>query len=179
MESLACAYEGCNKGARHRGYCDACYARLRRHGVLPKLTPEMRLFSKVESDGTAEGCWLWSGTVAPTGYGQIRWGGKVQYAHRVIYGYLISDIPDGLELDHLCRVRQCVNPWHLDPVPHQINVIRGDAPRVNGDRTHCIRGHAFSEENTYTYRGSRQCRACRRLRYGREGTNALPLDASR
>nr|WP_157095381.1 HNH endonuclease [Hoyosella altamirensis] len=83
-------------------------------------------------------------------------------AHRWAYIQLISDIPDGLQLDHLCRVRACVNPWHLEPVTPYVNWERGNSPvRANRDKTHCKQGHEFIPENTYVNpAGSRICREC-------------------
>jgi hypothetical protein len=83
--------------------------------------------------------------------------GKVRLAHRVIYEYLVGPIPDGLSIDHLCRVRHCVNPAHLEPVTHRENVLRGQAPTaVNGRKTRCKRGHEFNR----TVRNGRRCYTC-------------------
>lgn len=114
------------------------------------------------------GCCLWTGPVDTHGYG--RHGKPV--AHRVIYELIVGPIPDGLELDHLCRVPRCVNPHHLEPVTHAENVRRGMAGSVNGARlrakTHCKRGHQFTSENTYVYpNGERECRTCARMRKNR------------
>jgi len=80
---------------------------------------------------------------------------------------LIAPIPEGLHLDHLCRVRACVNPYHLDPVPQAVNNQRSEAGRVNAERlggaTHCQRGHEFTAENTrISTRGTRACKTCHR-----------------
>jgi hypothetical protein len=180
MPSVACAYQGCNKPSKHRGYCVACYSRLRKSGELPLITPEERLFSYVKED--VNGCWPWAGARAGTGYGTVQWEGRSRPAHRVLYEYFIGEIPEGLDLDHLCRVRHCVNPWHLDPVTRQVNIVRGDKPGINAGKTHCPQGHAYDEANTIRYRGSRFCRACKRerareyARKKREGTGAVPLD---
>ncbi|WP_443055402.1 HNH endonuclease signature motif containing protein [Streptomyces sp. ISBFB 2968] len=185
MESLACAYEGCNKPAKHRGYCVACYSRLRKSGALPLLprpTLEAKLFSRIMEDET--GCWLWTGVHVGTGYGQVDVNGCKRPAHRVVYEFLIGDIPEGLDLDHLCRVRLCVNPWHLDPVTRKINIIRGDAPRLQRAKTHCPHGHEYDEVNTIWYQGRRFCRECKlrrqreaNRRKRREAGNAVSLDA--
>jgi len=86
----------------------------------------------------------------------------MQYAHRFGYELLVGPIPTGLTLDHLCRVRTCVNPAHLEPVSIGENVLRGDTrPAANLKKTHCPRGHAYDAANTYIARGGeRHCRTC-------------------
>jgi hypothetical protein len=83
-------------------------------------------------------------------------------AHRLFYEQLVGPIPDGLQLDHLCRVRHCVNPDHLEPVTQTANVLRGIGPTaVNAGKTHCVHGHPFTPDNTYINKqGNRHCRAC-------------------
>jgi hypothetical protein len=153
----------------------ACYARLRRSGELSALTSEDRLFGKIRKSTASDGCWLWTGSTMKNGYGQLRRNGRTVLAHRYVYERYSGPIPDGLDLDHLCRVRNCVNPEHLEPVTRSVNVIRGDVPKRNGSKTHCLRGHLFDEENTYVFEGSRMCRACRRVRAReRRDVNASP-----
>ncbi|MEU5477448.1 HNH endonuclease [Streptomyces mirabilis] len=176
MASVACAEPNCQRTAVHRGFCDADYARLRRSGQLPLITPVDRLFAKIgEGPG---GCWVWLGGRAGTGYGQFRWQGRDWPAHRVVYEFFIAEIPDGLDLDHLCRVRHCVNPWHMDPVTRRVNIIRGDAPKLKRAKTHCPRGHPYSDVNTYVYRGRRSCRACRRERYREVGPDGAARNSA-
>jgi hypothetical protein len=122
------------------------------------------------------GCWLWTGTLNHGGYGKlwIRDGGRPTgwrstSAHRYSYERFIGPIPDGLELDHQCRVRCCVNPNHLEPVTHAENVRRGISGEVNGGRmrarTHCIVGHEFAPPNLKIDKyGRRICLECRRRR---------------
>ena len=87
--------------------------------------------------------------------------GKHFLAHRMIYELLVGPIPDGLEIDHLCRNRGCVNPGHMEPVTHRENLMRGDTvAAANPAKTHCIRGHPYDDENTYRYGSHRYCRAC-------------------
>src|SRR5690242_14759734 len=96
-------------------------------------------------------CWLWTGALDTNGYGQLGITGKSRKpAHKVIYELNLGEVPIGMELDHLCRVRKCVNPGHLEPVSQYENNRRGfSPPSVNGKKTHCAKGHEFSEENTY------------------------------
>ena len=67
------------------------------------------------------GCWVWMGTLREKGYGCLQIGGKMQRAHRVSYVAFIGDIPEGLQIDHLCRVKCCINPHHLEPVTNEEN----------------------------------------------------------
>ena len=106
------------------------------------------------------GCWLWTGYVHKTGYGSYTLKGKTRLAHRFSYEMYVGDIPEGHDLDHLCRVRCCVNPDHLEPVSRRENLER--SPIWSGNFTHCPSGHAYDEGNTYYYNGSRRCMACRR-----------------
>jgi hypothetical protein len=117
----------------------------------------------------ATGCWVWQLSLTTGGYGQIRIPELKRQgpAHRVYYERLVGPIPEGLELDHLCRNRACVNPSHLEPVTHQVNGLRGVGPCAeNARKTHCIRGHELAGANLYVRRdtGRRQCKACRELR---------------
>lgn len=98
----------------------------------------------------------------------MRVAGKVALVHRVMYERMRGPIPRGLELDHICRVRRCVNPFHLRAVTHKENCLesRVRSPfKLNADKIKCHRGHPFTEENTYIYKdGRRDCRVCMRLR---------------
>jgi hypothetical protein len=109
------------------------------------------------------GCWIWQGDKL-RGYGIIHIEGRIAYCHRVMYEELVGPIPDGLVLDHLCRVLACCRPAHCEPVTQRENTLRGVGPTaVNAHKTHCARGHEFTPENTQINRaGARRCRQCRR-----------------
>lgn len=119
-------------------------------------------------------CWLWTGPTQPhNGYGRLGYRGRSVFAHRLAYELLVGPIPDGLTLDHLCRVRTCVNPLHLEPVTQRENTLRGDTiAAANARKTSCKRGHPFSPENTHIYchRGTvrRSCKECNRQRNRRK-----------
>lgn len=113
------------------------------------------------------GCWLWLGGLNANGYGVAPWrrGRGSTLAHVATYSKTIGPVPDGLEIDHLCRVRCCVNPDHLEAVTHKINSQRGECGKNTGkimrSRTQCKRGHSLSGENLLiTSNGGRRCRSC-------------------
>ena len=110
------------------------------------------------------GCWLWLDFLNSDGYGQMRVYERTIRAHRISYQLYIGEIPSGLEIDHLCRVRCCVNPDHLEVVTHQENIRRGNGGRNCREKTHCPKGHPYSGANLYTnpHSGSRACRTCGR-----------------
>jgi hypothetical protein len=114
------------------------------------------------------GCWEWLGSKHNLGYARTKIDGRHTYIHRYLYRVYRGEIPAELELDHLCRNRGCVNPYHLEIVSHAENVRRGLAGRANNyyaAKTHCPAGHAYDEANTYLHPHSgRNCRACKRDR---------------
>lgn len=111
------------------------------------------------------GCWIWTGKCSVGGYGQMKIARKWVYIHIYNYRTMHGEISERLELDHLCRVRPCVNPWHLEAVTHTENVRRGLGNRKN-ERTHCPRGHEYTLENTKLKRNrtSRECKTCHRFK---------------
>ena len=109
------------------------------------------------------GCWLWAGTMSGNGYGRIRDDRDRQIqAHRAAYELFVGPVSKGLDLDHLCRVRCCVNPDHLDLVTVTENVMRGfGIPANNARKTHCKRGHLLAGNNLRIRPdGRRVCRTC-------------------
>lgn len=128
--------------------------------VAKRKTFDEQFWPKIDPD-TNGGCWLWNAAIFPsTGYAAIQHRGRSICAHRVGYEALVGPVPDGLELDHKCRVRSCVNPDHLEPVTHVENLRR--SPIHVGSRSECPAGHPYSAENTkITKAGERVCRTCR------------------
>jgi HNH endonuclease len=122
---------------------------------------EERFFARVQP-AAADECWTWRGKPNQNGYGRFC-NGSQRYvlAHRWAYELLIADIPADLVLDHLCRNRICVNPWHTEPVTIAENIRRGR--QWESEKTHCPELHPYSEINTYIDPdGHRECRTCRR-----------------
>lgn len=125
---------------------------------------------------TDGGCIVWIGGLNGVGYGQFYRGKRFRgdtgktYAHRWSYEYHVGPIPEGLELDHLCRNPACVNPEHLEPVTPQVNKLRGTSPAaIHARKTHCPAGHPYAGTNLYVYptTGIRRCRECGRQQAAR------------
>lgn len=172
MSNVICSEPNCNRPTKKRGLCNACYKRKRGNGSLPVVRPiftslEDRFFAKVNK---TEKCWLWTGCIRRGGYGWFRAEGRSKLAHRVSYEIHKGPIPDGLSLDHLCRVTSCVNPDHLEPVTRGENVLRGEGLSAqNARKTHCPKGHPYNAVNTEIQRDrkgrrGRRCRVCHRAR---------------
>lgn len=118
------------------------------------------VYAKIDKTST---CWLWTGTLNVYGYGLAWYGKKLHMAHRLVYEHEREPIPKGMVTDHICRVRKCVNPDHIEIVTNGANVLRGVSnSAVNARKKFCKNGHEFSPENTYVYpNGWRGCRTCR------------------
>lgn len=139
----------------------------------PYASPDERFVRKVRV--ADDGCWQWLGSLSVKGYGHFyadRDRGVIR-AHRWAYERLVGPIPEGLTLDHLCRNTSCVNPAHLEPVSSGTNTLRGDAVSArNARKTHCIRDHEFTPENTrIDHKGGRVCVQCKRERDNRSQRN--------
>ena len=151
------------------------------------ITPlnELRIYPEPNS-----GCWLWIGNVDAHNYGRYwcKHLNRDRPAHRVVWESHHGPIPEGLEIDHLCRTTCCVNPAHLEPVTRSINTKRGINPKLTSDRhkaiTHCPQGHEYTPENTLLRPRSghrpwsgRQCRACDRIRAAKYRAKRLLSEA--
>ena len=123
------------------------------------------------------GCWLWTAAVTARGYGRgYVTADRSRMVHILVFEETRGPVPEGCELDHLCRVTGCCNPDHVEPVPHVINVRRGALGAVRRAMTHCIHGHPLSGSNLRIGNdGKRACNECarRRTRDYRARLNAL------
>jgi hypothetical protein len=117
-----------------------------------------RFMSKTD---VTNGCWYWKG-LTQRGYGVFSIHCRPMRAHRFIYEYCRGKIPKGLVLDHLCRVKNCVNPSHLEAVTDRVNLLRGiGTAAINIRKTHCLRGHPLNGSNLGFQKNGRKCLTCR------------------
>lgn len=157
-----CTVEDCDAEPKAQGLCTKHLTRWKRHGDVGYFEriigdPVARFWSKVDKAGE---CWLWTATINASGYGSVGIGQQTFLAHRVSYEWERGPIPGGMEVDHLCSVRACVRPDHLEVVTQAQNKRRA-ADRI----THCKRGHPFTPENIYTSpAGYRTCRTCKAMK---------------
>lgn len=160
-----CKLAGCDAKHHARGWCYNHYMQWFRTGHA-RLMPtfEQRFWAHVDKTET---CWLWTGSLFPTGYGQIKVDGKTSLAHRISWSLVTGAMPDG-PLHHSCGIKRCVNPDHLhlhDRKSHAAEHKRLGNASGHGHETHCPAGHAYDETNTYRDRkGSRHCKRCTRDR---------------
>jgi len=128
------------------------------------------LMNKIKIPENKNKCWEWIGTIGKSGYSKVYLGkGFSERAHRIMYEYLISRIPDERQIDHLCKNKICVNPNHLKIVTAQENIDRRIHNNQNMDKTHCKRGHEFTLNNFYIIKlkngkTGRSCKKCIKLR---------------
>lgn len=109
------------------------------------------------------GCQIWEGGLTANGYAYFNRGtGRERLVHRIMYVYAKGEIPKGLQLDHLCRVRCCVNPDHLQAVTSRENTLRGiGLSAINARKTHCKNGHPFLPEEAEYRQKNHRCRVCK------------------
>jgi HNH endonuclease len=168
----ACVNPACERTPRwpRRGLCRPCYNELlavekatgasadhlfgSRKDTRSGSDPQQRLLNHIAAG--YGGCWIYTGRTDHKGYGTFGWNGRSVIAHRAAYLLLVGPIPDGLTIDHLCRVRRCIRPDHLEPVTLRENMSR------KPPKTHCPQGHPYSGDNVVYKRGYQTCRICRR-----------------
>ena len=130
---------------------------------------------------TESGCWIWIGSISDKGYGNAWFNCRVLRAHRLSYQSIVGEIPeDKPQLDHLCRVRCCVNPAHLEPVTARENVHRGiGLTSANAKKTHCAKGHLLPDYTSYNGKRERKCMPCQRewFRLKRQGIKEREIAA--
>lgn len=140
-------------------------------GIFAKRRKVVPIKDRLErlSRRQKNGCLSWAGSVQKSGYGEILVGGKKRRVHRVAYEAVFGPIPDGMVICHICDNPLCINPRHLVAATQRENIrdasVKGRMKREV--KTHCVAGHKFDSDNTYIYRGRRECKQCQ-LRRGRE-----------
>lgn len=166
-KTRVCSVPDCGKLVNARGWCSNHYQKWRAYGdpLGSAIGPTFAERVWRNTIRTETGCWEWIANRNPGGYGIMHVGSRstgrgMRFAHRVVYEMFVEPIPEGLEIDHLCRNRACCNPAHLEPVTNRENQRR--APNSPMNRTHCPSGHPYDEANTYWYDGRRYCKACNR-----------------
>lgn len=177
MTHRICSFPDCGRRYHASGYCSGHYQQQRSGRRLAPLQKQNlgvpladRFAAKVDR---TKDCWVWTGATNHLGYGQI-W---VSEERRVVMAHRVSLILAGVPLaadqdvDHLCRNPPCVNPEHLEPVTHAVNMQRAPWTAIDfqAAKTHCPHGHEYTPENTYLKPNkagglSRECRTCKRAR---------------
>ncbi len=169
-----CSFDGCHRKACKRGFCEGHYQQLKRgvelgpirllkaKGSCPRVTCD-EVPCKVP--GLIGPCHEKRGGKARGGYGKIDCSGRTTLAHRYIWEQMNGPIPEGMYIDHQCRNRACCNEDHLRVVTPLVNGtenVIGAAWQIQGAKTHCPKGHPYSEANTQRWRNGRTCRQCKR-----------------
>lgn len=167
VDMKKCTAEGCDKESVRRGLCDKHSARFYRHGDASRLIRNrVSLFERLLSYSVKFGsCWLWTSSIDRGGYGRLSWRGRLHGAHRLSYRFFRGHIDATMELDHLCKTRHCINPYHLEPVTHAENVRRGDAWKISL-RSHCSNGHELSVDNLSFRSINKKWRICKECMRG-------------
>ena len=185
MTRARCAITDCQNPVDARRWCQKHYKRWRRHGHPEYAVPGTRRWTLAEIEDLHSPilwdawhnlirqyyvheetrCWVWTGSKNADGYASFGcFGIPGLKGHVIMYRIFKGDFPGGLELDHLCRNRTCVNPDHLEPVTTRENILKGNGfGAINARKTHCPKGHPYAGDNLYlTKIGRRRCRTCMR-----------------
>lgn len=179
-----CAADGCKTVRNTRGYCNVHHRRLQRLGRLDPYTYEELFWQKVDKRGP-NGCWLWTSPLSFWGYGTCHWSGRPARVHRLTYEMFVGPIPEGYHVDHMCNVRHCVNPDHLQALSASEHM---SLTRARQDKSHCVNGHEYTPENLrINSKGARYCGQCMRdrgnaltrARAAAEGREVLPPPSER
>lgn len=144
--------------------------------AIPKSMPPLdRIAARLIVEDS--GCWTLTGSTSSTGYHSIGVNGTTHNAHRWLYEVVVGPVPEGLQLDHLCRNRACVNPDHLEPVSQSENLLRGDGfSGVNARKSVCVNGHDLVGHNVMIRKdGWRNCRECHNARRRKARTTLRPV----
>ena len=175
-----CEFPDCGRPARAKGLCASHYSQRRQGKELtplyatrrPKGSPPRILYDEAPCPRAdlPGPCHIFRGGKCggkSGGYGTVGFNGKIIRVHRYVYERDVGPIPPGMEIDHQCRVRACCNVQHLRVVDDRTqateNVV-GSGCQLSKAKTHCPKGHEYSPENTYVWRGMRDCRECSRIR---------------
>lgn len=172
---MKCLINNCDREIHAKKMCEMHYRRVLRGKDVgsnePQREPrnfntksdEERFFDFVDKRG---GCWIWNGAQTSAGYSQFQVNKRTVYGHRWSYKHFVGEIKKGLTVDHICRIRSCVNPKHLEAVTNKENILRGIAPSaINSRKTHCVHGHKLSSDNIYNNKnGHRVCKTCGQIR---------------
>jgi hypothetical protein len=178
-----CSADTCVNVVVAKGLCATHRWRLANWGTTddkPPTSATDRFWRHVDKTGA---CWLWTYNLFNTGYGAFFFGGNNVGAHRFAYEHLVGEIPPHLVVDHLCKVRHCVNPGHMEIVGRGVNSLRGDSPTAISYRTGtCVRGHPFTPENTYRWPKkphTRRCKTCANKRQRERRQRSIGLSPER
>jgi hypothetical protein len=165
-----CSIPACDKPTLSKGWCSKHYWRWTRRGDpnviirIPNLSLEQRFLQYVHK---SEDCWIWTGHKNPQGYGRINVGGKLMMATHISWEIFNGKIPERLYVLHHCDNPPCVRPDHLFLGTKKDNAqdaLSKGRLKFQPRKTRCVNGHPFEEKNTWSYKGKRYCRECRRHR---------------
>lgn len=134
--------------------------------IWPLSNASIQRFSTKMEPIPESGCWIWNGYIDHYGYGIVKINTRIYKAHRVAYFLHFGSLDTTLTIDHLCRVRCCVNPHHLEAVTNYENIKRGKWITGKKEKKYCVHGHLRNEDNIiHTKDGRKRCKTCTRNRH--------------